>query len=175
MKKVLLTTVQKPMGCDNEHVLAELFHAQITHSQGLFSLRSVCNGWGLEFIANNLKSPITVLHYPSERFFRKVLKKGYDYVGINLYWQAKPGGTSAEGNLWAMLAHSQLSFYNLSWNMVREFTASENPDEVFPRKLAPKTATTMIRFLELPLPAQLAEGTSRWNHERIVIPDSPSS
>lgn len=83
MKKVLLTTVQKPFGIENEHVLAELFHGQVTRSQGIFSFRSVYSGWGLEFIANNLKSPTKVLHYPTEKEFLSELKNGYDYVGIN--------------------------------------------------------------------------------------------
>ena len=83
MKKVLLTTVQKPFGIENEHVMAELFHAQVTKAQGIFSLRSVYRGWGLEFIARNLKTPTTVLHFPSEREFKREVKKGYDYIGIN--------------------------------------------------------------------------------------------
>ena len=83
MKKVLLTTIQKPFGVENEHVLAELFHAQVTRSQGIFSFRSVYSGWGLEFIANNLKSPTKVLHYPTEKEFLRELRNGYDYVGIN--------------------------------------------------------------------------------------------
>ncbi|RJR39441.1 MAG: hypothetical protein C4576_21745 [Desulfobacteraceae bacterium] len=83
MKKVLLTTVQKPFGIENEHVLAELFHGQVTRSQGIFSFRSVYSGWGLEFIANNLRTPVKVLHYPSEKDFVRELKEGYDYVGIN--------------------------------------------------------------------------------------------
>jgi radical SAM superfamily enzyme YgiQ (UPF0313 family) len=83
MKKVLLTTVQKPFGVENEHVLAELFHAQVTRAQGIFSFRSVYSGWGLEFIANNLKSPTKVLHYPTEKEFLRELRQGYDYVGIN--------------------------------------------------------------------------------------------
>lgn len=83
MKKVLLTTVQKPFGTENEHVMAELFHAQVTKMQGIFSFRSVYSGWGLEFIANNLKTPTKVLHYPTEKEFLRELKEGYDYVGIN--------------------------------------------------------------------------------------------
>ncbi len=90
MKNVLLTTVQKPFGVENERIMPELFQGQVTHAQGIFSLRSVCHGWGLEFIAKNLKSPTTVLHYPSLKDFMKELKKGYDFVGINFVmatWQ----------------------------------------------------------------------------------------
>ncbi|MFH1728462.1 MAG: hypothetical protein ABIA04_08590 [Pseudomonadota bacterium] len=82
MNKVLFTTVQKPFGLENEHVQAELFHAQVTRSQGIFSLRSVYHGWNLEFMAKNINAPTTVLHYPSEKEFIKELKKDYDYLGI---------------------------------------------------------------------------------------------
>ena len=82
MKKVLLTTVHKPLGLENENVTAELYHAQVTKAQGIFSLRSIFHGWGLDFMAKNLKTPTTVLHYPSMREFKRELKKGYDYVGI---------------------------------------------------------------------------------------------
>lgn len=82
MKKILLSTVYKPFGLENENVMAELFHAQVTKAQGIFSFRSVYRGWGLEFMANNLRAPTTVLHYPSEKKFVRELKKGYDYVGI---------------------------------------------------------------------------------------------
>ncbi len=82
MKKVLLSTVHKPLGIENENVTAELYHAQVTKAQGIFSLRSVFHGWGLDFMAKNLKTPTTVLHYPSLKEFKKELRKGYDYVGI---------------------------------------------------------------------------------------------
>lgn len=85
-KKVLLTTIHRPLGIDSEtctkNILAEPYNAQITLAQGVFSLRTVCNGWGLEFIASNINTPTTVLHYPTKRIFIKELKKGYDYVGI---------------------------------------------------------------------------------------------
>jgi hypothetical protein len=60
-----------------------MYHAQVTRSQGIFSIRSVCTGWGLEFIAANLLSPATVLHYPTMRTLQRELRKGYDYVGIS--------------------------------------------------------------------------------------------
>jgi hypothetical protein len=56
MKKVLFTTVHKPLGIDNENVTAELYHAQVTKAQGIFSLRSIFHGWGLDFMAKNLKT-----------------------------------------------------------------------------------------------------------------------
>ncbi len=87
MKTLLLSTIQKPLGIDNElctkNIQAEMYHAQVTLAQDVFSLRAHCSGWGLEFIAANLESPTTVLHYPSERMFIREIKKNYDFVGIS--------------------------------------------------------------------------------------------
>ena len=87
MRKVLLTTVCGPFGVNSddctEHVMPELFHAQVTRSQGIFSLRSTYISYGLEYIAINLNTPTAVLQYPTMSEFIRELKKGYDYVGIS--------------------------------------------------------------------------------------------
>lgn len=87
MKKILLTTVCGPFGKDTDdctrHVMPELFHAQVTRAQGVFSLRSTYISYGLEYIAKNISTPATVLQYPSMKQFKRELKKGYDYVGIS--------------------------------------------------------------------------------------------
>lgn len=86
MPKVLLTTVCRPFGGNGEgdSVGAELFHAQVTRSQGIFSYRQVIRCWGLDYIAENIKAPAVVLHYPSEReFIREIRTRHYDYIGIN--------------------------------------------------------------------------------------------
>jgi haloalkane dehalogenase len=87
MKKVLLTTVCSPFGRDTSdctrHVMPELFHAQVTRSQGIFSLRSTYISYGLEYIAKNISTPAVVLQYPTMDQFEKELKKGYDFVGIS--------------------------------------------------------------------------------------------
>ena len=85
-KTILLTTVFRPFGGHGEgdSVGAELFHAQVTRAQGIFSFRQVIRGWGLDYIAENILSPSVVLHYPSEREFLKELRsRCYDYIGIN--------------------------------------------------------------------------------------------
>jgi radical SAM superfamily enzyme YgiQ (UPF0313 family) len=86
MKRILLTTIHRPLGVESEtcteNIQVEMYHAQVTLAQGPFSIRSVCTGWGQEFIAANLDAPTTVLHYPTERRFIHELKKGYDFVGI---------------------------------------------------------------------------------------------
>jgi hypothetical protein len=86
MPKLLLTTVCRPFGGPGEgdSVGAELFHAQVTRSQGIFSYRQVIRCWGLDYIAENIDAPSLVLHYPSEReFLREIRSKNYDYIGIN--------------------------------------------------------------------------------------------
>jgi len=84
--KVLLTTVCRPFGAKGEgdSVGAELFHAQVTRSQGIFSYRQVIRCWGLDYIAENIDAPSVVLHYPSEReFLREIRNENYDFIGIN--------------------------------------------------------------------------------------------
>lgn len=84
--RILLTTVCRPFGGNGEgdSVGAELFHAQVTREQGIFSYRQVIRCWGLDYIAENIQAPSVVLHYPSEReFVRELKNRRYEYVGIN--------------------------------------------------------------------------------------------
>ncbi|MEJ2247744.1 MAG: hypothetical protein P8Y80_16975 [Acidobacteriota bacterium] len=83
---ILLTTVCRPFGGPGEgdSVGAELFHAQVTRAQGIFSLRQVIRSWGLDYIAENISCPSVVLHYPSEgEFLKEIRSRRYDYIGIN--------------------------------------------------------------------------------------------
>ena len=85
-KKVLLTTVCRPMGPkygDATSVGYELLYRQITRAQGFFSPRTVNIQFSIEYIAENLDAPTVVLQYPSRRELIRELKKGYDYVGIS--------------------------------------------------------------------------------------------
>ncbi len=85
--KILLTSVFKPFGVDDEYGRKEnrleLFHNQVTREQGLFSPRWHSQSYGLYFIAENINVPTTVLDFPSEKRFIKELKKDFDYVGIS--------------------------------------------------------------------------------------------
>ncbi|OGR84163.1 MAG: hypothetical protein A2901_09010 [Elusimicrobia bacterium RIFCSPLOWO2_01_FULL_54_10] len=85
MTKVLLTSVCRPIGPDvgdAPSVGYELLHKQVTRAQGVFSPRSLHLNFSLEYIAENLSSPATVLQYPSRKEFIRELKKGYDFVGV---------------------------------------------------------------------------------------------
>src|SRR3970040_839765 len=85
MKKVLLTSVCRPLGeayGDAPSVGYELLHGQVTRAQGMFSPRSLHTQFSLDYIAANLDVPTTVLQYPSREELIRELKEGYDYVGI---------------------------------------------------------------------------------------------
>jgi hypothetical protein len=85
MKKVLLTSVCRPLGeayGDAPSVGYELLHGQVTRAQGMFSPRSLHTQFSLEYIAANLDVPTTVLQYPSREELMRELNEGYDYVGI---------------------------------------------------------------------------------------------
>jgi len=84
--RILLTTVCRPFGEQGEgdSVGAELFHAQVTREQGIFSYRQVIRCWGLDYIAENIQPSSVVLHYPSEQEFVRELKDHrYEYIGVN--------------------------------------------------------------------------------------------
>lgn len=87
MTKILLTTVMRPFYVDSDdctfQTQPELFHGQVTLAQGLFSIRTYSGGFGLEYIALNIKPKTVVLNYPSEKEFIRELKKDYDYIGIS--------------------------------------------------------------------------------------------
>lgn len=85
MQRLLLTTVCRPIGPaqgDAPSVGYELLYGQVTRAQGVFSPRATHVQYGLEYIANNVDAPTTVLQYPSRRQLIRELKKGYDYIGI---------------------------------------------------------------------------------------------
>ena len=87
MTKILLSTVTKPFYIDSDdctfQTQPELFHGQVTLAQGIFSIRTYSGGFGLEYIALNIKPKTIVLNYPSEEEFIRELKNDYDYVGIS--------------------------------------------------------------------------------------------
>ncbi len=83
---VLLTSVCRPLGeryGDAPSVGYELLFGQVTRAQGLFSPRANHIHFSLEYVAENLEAPTTVLQYPSRAELVRELKKGYDYVGVS--------------------------------------------------------------------------------------------
>ncbi len=83
---VLLTSVCRPLGeryGDAPSVGYELLFGQVTRAQGLFSPRANHIHFSLEYVAENLEAPTTVLQYPSRKELIRELRKGYDYVGVS--------------------------------------------------------------------------------------------
>jgi len=85
LPNLLLSTVWRPFGGKSEgDSVAELFHAQVTRGQGIFSYRQIIPCWGIDYIAENVAAPGVVLHYPSEReFLGEIKRTKYDYIGAN--------------------------------------------------------------------------------------------
>ncbi len=86
MTRVLLTSVCRPLGerhGDSPSVGYELLFGQVTRNQGLFSPRANHVAFSLEYVAENVEAPTTVLHYPSRKELVRELAKGYDVVGVS--------------------------------------------------------------------------------------------
>jgi hypothetical protein len=84
-KKVLLSSVCQPFGekyGDSFTTTHDAAH-QIIWGQGIFQIYGTNNQWGIDFVAQNLQTPTTTLHYPTMEQFIEEIKKGYDYIGIS--------------------------------------------------------------------------------------------
>ena len=86
--RVLLTSVFGPYGKDDEYGSRalnpmELYHNQVTRTQGPFSLRMFHRSWGIMLIQANLKAPCTLLDFPTlDRFIEELKSQQYDVIGI---------------------------------------------------------------------------------------------
>ncbi len=87
--RILLTSVFGPYAQDDEFGSRsinpmELYHNQVTRSQGSFSLRRFHRSWGIMMIQENIAAPSTVLDFPTrEAFARELTENRYDIVGIS--------------------------------------------------------------------------------------------
>ena len=87
--RVLLSSVFGPYAQDDEFGSRtinpmELYHNQVTRSQGSFSLRMFHRSWGLMMIQRNISAPSTLLDFPTlERFQQELTSNTYDVVGIS--------------------------------------------------------------------------------------------
>jgi radical SAM superfamily enzyme YgiQ (UPF0313 family) len=87
--RVLLTSVFGPYAQDDGFGSRsinpmELYHNQVTRTQGAFSLRMFHRSWGLMLIQSNISAPCTLLDFPvRERFVEELKTKPYDIVGIS--------------------------------------------------------------------------------------------
>ena len=87
--RILLSSVFGPYAQDDEYGSRvmnpmELYHNQVTRTQGPFSVRMFHRSWGLMLIQANIKAPCTVLDFPIlTRFVREIRENSYDVVGIS--------------------------------------------------------------------------------------------
>jgi radical SAM superfamily enzyme YgiQ (UPF0313 family) len=87
--RVLLTSVFGPYGQDDEYGSRrmnpmELYHNQVTRTQGAFSLRMFHRSWGLMLIQANIDAPCTLLDFPTlDRFVEEIKTRQYDVIGIS--------------------------------------------------------------------------------------------
>jgi hypothetical protein len=87
--RILLVSVCGPYAQDDEVGSRamnpmELYHNQVTRTQGPFSLRMFHRSWGLMLIQANISAPCTVLDFPTwERFEEEIRDNEYDVVGIS--------------------------------------------------------------------------------------------
>lgn len=85
--RVLLSSVFKPFAVNDlysrKESIIELFHNQLTRYQGIYSLRTSYDSYGIHAIGKNLGIPCTVLDYPTQKKFLGEIQKKYDYVGIS--------------------------------------------------------------------------------------------
>jgi radical SAM superfamily enzyme YgiQ (UPF0313 family) len=62
----------------------ELYHNQVTKTQGSFSLRMFHRSFGLMMLQENIDAPCTLLDFPSlDRFVLEIQNNAYDIVGIS--------------------------------------------------------------------------------------------
>jgi radical SAM superfamily enzyme YgiQ (UPF0313 family) len=85
--RVLLTSVFGPYAVDDEFSRVmnpmELYHNQVTRTQGPFSLRMFHRSWGIMLIQANIEAPCTVLDFPTlDRFIEEIRDNQYDVIGI---------------------------------------------------------------------------------------------
>src|ERR1043166_6305476 len=87
--RVLLTSVFGPYAQNDQFGSRtinpmELYHNQVTKSQGSFSLRRFHRSWGILMIQENIAAPCTVIDFPTREAFASELRANrYDIVGIS--------------------------------------------------------------------------------------------
>ncbi len=87
--RVLLSGVFGPYAQDDEYGSRklnpmELYHNQVTRTQGPFSLRMFHRSWGLMMIQANIQAPCTLLDFPTlDRFIEELKTRPYDIIGIS--------------------------------------------------------------------------------------------
>lgn len=87
--RILLSSVFGPYAQDDDFGSRkinpmELYHNQVTRTQGPFSLRMFHRSWGIMMIQANISAPCALLDFPTlDRFIHEIRHHRYDVVGIS--------------------------------------------------------------------------------------------
>ena len=87
--QILLSSVFGPYAQDDAYGSRkinpmELYHDQVTRTQGPFSLRMFHRSWGIMVIQINISAPCALLDFPTlDRFIEEIRHCQYDIVGIS--------------------------------------------------------------------------------------------
>ncbi|RJP19692.1 MAG: radical SAM protein [Candidatus Abyssobacteria bacterium SURF_5] len=84
MKRVLLTNPYGPYNLEWGQNQYDILGSRLQRGQGPFTLTSQTPCLALYLIAENINARTTVMEYPHIEDFVEELKKGYDYLGIQL-------------------------------------------------------------------------------------------
>jgi haloalkane dehalogenase len=84
MKRILLTNPYGPYALEWGENQYDILESRLQRGQGPFTLKSHTHCLALYLIAENIKAQTTVLEYPHLDEYEEELRKGYDYLGIQL-------------------------------------------------------------------------------------------
>ncbi len=84
MKTVLLSNAYGPYDLAWGENQYDILESRLQRGQGPFTLKSHAHCHALYLIAENINARTTVLEYPHIEDFEEELRKGYDYLGIQL-------------------------------------------------------------------------------------------
>jgi len=84
MKRVLFTNPYGPYDLEWGENQYDILESRLQRGQGPFTLKSHSHCLALNLIAENINAQSTVMEYPHIEDFEEELRKGYDYLGIQL-------------------------------------------------------------------------------------------
>ena len=84
MKRVLLTDAHGPYDLEWGENQLDILESRLQRGQGPFTMKSHGHCHALYLIAENINARTTVIEHPHIEDFEEELRKGYDYLGIQL-------------------------------------------------------------------------------------------
>ena len=84
MKRVLLSNPYGPYDLEWGENQYDILESRLQRGQGPFTLKSYSHCFALYLIAENINARTTVLEHPHLQDYEEELRKGYDYLGIQV-------------------------------------------------------------------------------------------